>query len=263
MIGFIGCGNMANAMINGMLKNNIKSNDIWVFDTNKSKLEIMSEKGINVCSSNEIFQKSKYVFLAIKPNVYNDVLNDVKDVIKNDSVIISMAAGFKIDSIKQIIGNKKVVRIMPNTPALVGEGFTAVCFDNLIDEKEKNTVMSLLKSFSYVVETKENYINAYSAISGSGPAFAFMFIEAMADAAVLLGIPREDAYKAAQQTLLGSSKLSMLSQKHPGELKDMVCSPGGTTIEGVRTLEEKGFRSAVIECIVNTYKKNLDISNIR
>lgn len=174
-----------------------------------------------------------------------------------------MAAGYKIDIIKQIVGNKKVVRIMPNTPALVQEGLTALCFDDLINEEEKVDVKNLLNTFSCVIETKEQYINAYSALSGSGPAFVFLFIEAMADAAVLLGIPRNDAYKAAAQTVLGSAKLLESTGLHPGELKDMVCSPGGTTIEGIRTLEEKGFRSAVIECIVNTYKKNLDINNIR
>lgn len=264
MIGFIGCGNMANAMINGMIKNDIKSNDIYVYDPNTDKLDAIRKKGISICENNiDVFKKSKYVFLAIKPNVYNDVLNEVKNYISDDNIIISMAAGYKIDSIKQIIGDRKVARIMPNTPALVQEGLSALCFDNLVNENEKIEIKRLLSSFSYVIDTKENFINAYSAVSGSGPAYVFMFIEAMADAAVLLGIPRDDAYKVAQQTLLGSAKLSMTIGKHPGELKDMVCSPGGTTIEGVRTLEEKCFRSAIIECIINTYKKNLDINNIR
>lgn len=264
MIGFIGAGNMANAMIKGMINNGIKNSDIRIYDPDEKKLAYMSENGIITCKSNvEVFELSKYVFLAVKPNVYNTVLNEIKDSVRNNSVIISMAAGYEIKRIKEIVEDKKIVRIMPNTPALSGEGFTAVCFDENISADEKEMVIKLLSTFSKVNEIKESYINAYSAITGSGPAYVFMLIEAMADAAVLLGIPRADAYKAVEQTVLGSARLAMDTGKHPGELKDMVCSPGGTTIEGVRTLEENGFRSAVIECIINTYKKNVDIKYIR
>jgi pyrroline-5-carboxylate reductase len=133
----------------------------------------------------------------------------------------------------------------------------------LITSIEKNDIIDILKTFGDVQEVKEQFINAYSAITGSGPAFIFMIIEAMADAAVILGVPRKEAYKAVEYTVYGSSMLALDTNMHPGELKDMVCSPGGTTIEGVRTLEEKGLRSSIIECIINTYKKNLNILNIR
>ncbi|WDU84009.1 pyrroline-5-carboxylate reductase family protein [Caloramator sp. Dgby_cultured_2] len=138
-----------------------------------------------------------------------------------------------------------------------------VVLNENIDKVEGEYVINLLKSLGEVKIINESQINAYSAITGSGPAFAFLFIEAMADAAVLLGIPRKDAYEAAARMLIGSSKLLIETGKHPGELKDMVTSPAGTTIEGIRTLEEKGFRSAIIECVVNTYKKNLNIKDIR
>lgn len=264
MIGFIGSGNMGSAIIKGMLSNDISANSISVYDQNQAALLNMSDMGLNICSSSaQVTEKSKYIFLAVKPNVYEKVLMEINNKLTDDSVIVIMAAGFDINKVKSIVGNKKVVRIMPNTPALVCEGFTVVCFDELITNEEKSEVLRLLNTFGEVKEITENYLNAYSALSGSSPAFVFMMIEAMADAAVLMGIPRADAYKAAQYTILGSAKLAFESGKHPGELKDMVCSPGGTTIEGVRTLEEKGFRSAMIESLLNTYKKNFDLSKIR
>ncbi|TDT61537.1 pyrroline-5-carboxylate reductase [Fonticella tunisiensis] len=264
MIGFIGAGNMATAIIKGMLEDKINKENIFVYDVNGEKLQFMSKLGVNICSGlKELVTNSKYIFLSVKPNVYDSVLNEIKDIISEEKVIVTMAAGYEIARVKSIIGNKKTVRTMPNTPALVGQGFTAVCFDELIEEEEKEKVISMLKTFSHVQEIKEPFINAYSAVSGSGPAFVFMLIEAMADAAVLMGIPRAEAYRAVEATVLGSASLALKTGKHPGELKDMVCSPGGTTIEGVRTLEEKNFRGAVIECLINTYKKNLDITKIR
>lgn len=264
MIGFIGTGNMGTAIVKGMLNNNIESNSIFVSDTNEKSLNKMRDLKLEICNNNiEVAKRSKYIFLAVKPIVYEKVLNDIKNYLTNDNIIVIMAAGFDVNKAKRIIGDRKVVRIMPNTPALVGKGFTVACFDDLISKEEKLQVMELLKAFGEVKETTENYLNAYSALSGSSPAFIFMMIEAMADAAVYMGIPRVDAYKAAAWTVLGSAQLAFESNKHPAELKDMVCSPGGTTIEGLRTLEEKGFRSALIESLLNTYKKNFDLSKIR
>lgn len=264
MIGFIGVGNMAGAIINGMLGNGVDCKDIYIHNTTKTKMIPYEKKGINICSSNgEVVEKSKYVFIAVKPNVYPLILEEIKDKLSEKHIIVTMASGFSIENVKEIIGGVKVCRTMPNTPALVGAGYTAVCFDNLISDDEKEELIKLIRSFGEAEVISESYLNAYSAVSGSGPAFAFMMMEAMADAAVLLGVPRKEAYKAVELTLLGSAKLAVESGKHPGELKDMVCSPGGTTIEGVRTLEEKGFRSAMIESILNTYKKNLNLKNIR
>lgn len=264
MIGFIGSGNMGSAIIKGMLSHDINKNEIMVYSKNILKKENIKNLGIKICnSSKDVASSCKYIFLAVKPNIYDTVLTEIKDAVNADNVIVSLAAGFEISKIKSYLKEARVVRIMPNTPALVSKGLTAACFDDRISDNEKNYVIDLLKTFSEVIITDENHINSYSAVSGSGPAYAFMFIEAMADAAVMLGIPRKDAYNTAAQTLIGSAELLCKTNMHPGELKDMVCSPGGATIEGVRTLEEKGFRSAVIECIINTYKKNLDINNIR
>lgn len=264
MIGFIGVGNMASAIIKGMISNGISGKDIYLHNRTKSKLESLGGMGINKCESNcEVVKKCKYIFLAVKPNMYPDVLNEIKDCLKDEHIIITMAAGFSIEDVKKIVGNIKVCRTMPNTPALVGSGITAVCFDDLLEDTEKEKILFMIKTFGEAQVTAEGHINAYSVLTGSSPAFVFMMIEAMADAGVLLGIPRGEAYKAAEAAVLGSAKLALETGMHPGQLKDMVCSPGGTTIEGVRTLEEKGFRSAVVECMINTYKKNLDIENIR
>lgn len=264
MIGFIGAGNMGAAIINGMLSKNIDSKSLFVYEHNEKAISALKKLKINICERNvDVIQNAKYVFLAIKPDVYEEELSDINQYITKDNVIIVMAAGIDINRVKHIIGNKKVVRIMPNTPAQVGLGFTVVCFDDLVTLDEKNEVNRLLNTFGEVKEISEDYINAYSAISGSGPAYVFMMIEAMADAAVLIGIRREDAYVVVEHTIIGSAELAVQSGKHPGELKDMVCSPGGTTIEGVRTLEENAFKSSLIESIINTYKKNFDLSKIR
>ncbi|KMT23041.1 pyrroline-5-carboxylate reductase [Clostridium cylindrosporum] len=265
MIGFIGAGNMGFAIIKGMINKGISPKDICVYDKNKDALEKLNALNIDIYDTEiEVSKKSKYLFIAVKPNIYDYILNKINTSITEDTIIISIAAGYEVSRISDIIGNKKIVRTMPNTPALCGEGFTAAYFNENISESEKNQVLELLKTFGKccVVE-KEELINSYSAVSGSGPAYVSIIIEAMADAAVLLGVPRSDAYILAEQTILGTAKLALDTNQHPAILKDMVCSPGGTTIEGVRTLEEKGFRSALIECIVNTYKKNIDIKNIR
>jgi pyrroline-5-carboxylate reductase len=268
VIGFIGAGNMAKAIINGMIKNGIDYKNIYIHHINITDAEprFLYTGDINIvnCTSNlEVVDKCKYIFLAVKPDVYEDVLSEIKHNLTDDKIIITMAAGYEINMVKKIIGTHKIVRTMPNTPALVNQGFTIACFDELVSNEERKNILKMLETFGIVQIVDEDYIDAYSAISGSGPAYVFMMIEAMTDAAVLLGIPRKEAYKAVQYTIIGSAKLALESDAHPGELKDMVCSPGGTTIEGIRTLEEKGFRSSLIECIVNTYKKNLNITNIR
>lgn len=265
MIGFIGAGNMAQAIIQGMVSSGINAGSIYIHRRSLDRLSFAKEMGTNICTSNlDVARNSKYLFIAVKPNVYDQVLREISSSINDKHIIITMAAGYEIKRVKEMIGaDIKVVRTMPNTPALVKEGFTAICFDDLITEDEKTQVLNMIETFGLYQVIDESYINSYSAITGSGPAFFFMIMEAMADAAVLLGIPRADAYKAVEATMMGSAKLALQTKMHPGQLKDMVCSPGGTTIEGVRTLEEKGLRSAMIECITNTYKKNLDITKIR
>lgn len=265
MIGFIGAGNMGFAMIKGIIEKGTKPSNISVYDKNPDSLKKLRKLQVLIKDNEEeVVNTSRYIFIGVKPNIYDEVLETIKGNLKEESVIVTIAAGITLDDVEKIIGNRKVVRTMPNTPALSSEGFTAVCFNENITEEETKEVLSILSSFgkTSVIE-KEELINAYSAVSGSGPAYVSIMTEAMADAAVLLGVPRNDAYLLAKQTVFGTSKLLIDNNMEPSKLKDMVCSPGGTTIEGVRTLEERGFRSSLIECIVNTYKKNINIKDIR
>ena len=170
--------------------------------------------------------------------------------------MISIAAGQTMENIERLFGkNIKLVRSMPNTPALVLEGATGVCFNEKISDEDKKTAMDIFSSFGIAREVPESMIDAVIGVSGSSPAYVFLFIEAMADAAVAEGMPRAQAYELAAQSVLGSAKMVLETGKHPGELKDMVCSPAGTTIEAVRVLEKEGFRSAVMEAIKACVKK--------
>lgn len=263
-IGFIGAGNMANAMIGGIVKSSlVDANKVTASDLNENALEnAKKEYGINVTTdSKEVVKNSDIVVVAVKPNVYDIVLEGVKDLISDEKIIVTIAAGKTIESIENVIGkDKKVIRTMPNTPALVNEGMSAICKNKNITDEELNIVKNIFNSFGKAEVVNEYLIDAVIGASGSAPAYVFMFIEAMADAAVLAGMPRNQAYTFAAQAVMGSAKMVLETGKHPGELKDMVCSPGGTTIEAVKTLEEEGFRSAVIKAIGDCIEKSKEMS---
>ena len=263
-IGFIGSGNMAKAMIGGIVKSKlVDPSNVIASDLNELALEnVKNEYGINVTTnSKEVVKFSDIVIVAVKPNVYDVVLEGVKELIDNEKIIVTIAAGKTIESIENVIGNdKKVIRTMPNTPALVNEGMSALCKNNNITDEELNMVKEIFNSFGKAEIVSEYLIDAVIGASGSAPAYVFMFIEAMADAAVLAGMPRNQAYTFAAQAVMGSAKMVLETGKHPGELKDMVCSPGGTTIEAVKTLEAEGFRSAVIKAIGDCIEKSKEMS---
>ena len=251
-LGFIGAGNMAQAMIGGILAKGIvkKEEIIASAATQKTIDKVSKEFGVNVTLDNIEVAKADIVFLAVKPFYYQQVIDEIKSVIDEKQIIISVAAGKSVEWVENAFGGrKKIVRIMPNTPALVGEAVTAICPNENVNDEEKEIVLKLLSSFGIAQFISENIMDAVIAVSGSSPAYVFMFIEAMADAAVAEGMPRAQAYKFAAQSVLGSAKMVLETGKHPGELKDMVCSPAGTTIEAVKVLEEKGFRSSVIEAM--------------
>ncbi|MBF4675588.1 pyrroline-5-carboxylate reductase, partial [Clostridioides difficile] len=188
-------------------------------------------------------------------------LTPLKELIDANKIIVSIAAGKTIESLESFIGSdKKIVRVMPNTPALVGEGMSALCKNSNVTDEELNMIKALFESFGEAEIVSEYLMDTVTGISGSSPAYVFMFIEAMADAAVLAGMPRQQAYKFASQAVMGSAKMVLETGKHPGELKDMVCSPAGTTIEAVKVLEEEGFRAAVIKSIVACIDKSKDMS---
>lgn len=259
MLGFIGCGNMAQAMLKGILAKGLyDGSQVIVSRRNSLALEqIRTELSVETTTDNrEVAKKADILFLAVKPFQFDQVITEIRDVVKKDVLIISIAAGQTMANIERLFGKDiKLVRTMPNTPALVLAGATGMCFNSHVSDEEKGQAVELFESFGVVAVVPESMIDVVIGVSGSSPAYVFMFIEAMADAAVADGMPRAQAYELAAQTVMGSAKMVLETGKHPGELKDMVCSPGGTTIEAVRVLEEKGMRSAVIEGQMACVKK--------
>lgn len=252
-LGFIGTGNMASAIMGGIIgKNIIPAEEIIGADLFAPGRErVKAQFGINVTDSNkEVVDNAEVIILSVKPQFYEDVINQIKGDIKENQIVITIAPGKTLAWLAEKFGKDvKIVRTMPNTPAMVGEGMTAMCPNEHLAEEEVAYVKSLLESFSRVEIVAERLMDVVVSVSGSSPAYVFMMIEAMADAAVSGGMPRPQAYQFAAQAVLGSAKMVLDTGKHPGELKDMVCSPAGTTIEAVRTLEELGFRSAIIEAM--------------
>lgn len=258
-LGFIGAGNMANAIAKGILKSKALSpHEIILSDVNKDKLEkIKNELKVSTTTDNfEVVENSKYLILAVKPAHLENLLIEIKKCLKPNTVVISIVAGKSLSFLEKILGSdKKIIRTMPNTPALVGEAMIALTPNKNIEQQELESVKNLLKSVGKVEQVDEKLMNAVVGISGSSPAYVFMFIEAMADAGVLAGLPRDKAYTFAAQSVLGSVKMLLETGKHPAILKDAVCSPGGTTIEAVKVLEENGFRAAIMDAVTACVKK--------
>lgn len=252
-IGFIGLGNMAKAMISGMLeKGMVRPQElIGSAATERTVREAAERFGMETTLDNcRVAKEAEVLFLAVKPQLFPGVIAQIRDVIGAETLLVSIAAGKTIAFIEGEFGKPiRLARCMPNTPALVKEGCTGVCYNAQATPQDKELVGRLLCSFGRASEVPERLMDTVGAVSGSSPAYVFMFIEAMADAAVLGGMPRKQAYEFAAQAVLGSAKLVLETGKHPGELKDMVCSPGGTTIEGVRVLERSGMRGAVTEAL--------------
>ena len=249
-MGFIGGGNMASAMIGGIIgKGILKKEEIIVADPADHGLA--GRFGILYTTDNiRAASLSDVLVLSVKPQMYEAVIREIRGAVRDTTVLITIAPGKTIAWIAEQFGKTLPhVRVMPNTPALVGEGMTAVCPNGAVSAEQLEMVCTLLGSFSRVEQVQEHLMDAVTSVSGSSPAYVFMLIEAMADAAVADGIPRAKAYTFAAQAVLGSAKMVLETGKHPGELKDMVCSPGGTTIEAVRVLERAGFRSAVMEAM--------------
>lgn len=263
-LGFIGSGNMGSAMLGGIVKSGLaKAEDITVADLSQVALDkVKAEFGVNTSTDSKVaVSNSDVVIIALKPNIYEKAIAPLKELIDANKIIVSIAAGKTIESIENIIGSdKKVVRVMPNTPALVGEGMSALCKNANVTDEELEMIKSLFESFGKAEVVAEYLMDTVTGISGSSPAYVFMFIEAMADAAVVAGMPRPQAYTFAAQAVMGSAKMVLDTGKHPGELKDMVCSPAGTTIEAVKVLEEEGFRSAVIKSTVACIEKSKAMS---
>lgn len=252
-IGFIGLGNMASAMIGGMIGTGaFCPEEIIGSDNAQAAADKVSEKfGIRTGTDNrKTAGEADVLLFAVKPQFLPEVIAGIKDIVDDGKLVISIVAGKSIEWMEKEFGKKlRIIRCMPNTPALVGEGCTCICLKEDVTEADRTLALKIMNSFGKANVLPERLIDAFVGISGSSPAYVFMFIEAMADAAVLAGMPRKQAYEFSAQAVLGSAKMVLETGMHPGELKDMVCSPAGTTIEAVKVLEEKGFRAAVMDAV--------------
>ena len=290
--GFIGCGNMGGALAKAVCKG-VDPLDVYLSNRSREKTEALRQsiieeskalgKGeaaggccLKECPASEgsgmpfasegpvisdnlsIAGKCKFIFLGVKPQGLSALLEEIRPVLMeraDEFVLISMAAGTTIEKIKSFAGDFPVIRIMPNLPAAVGKG--VVLYDSMgVSEDDLGAFLSAMKAAGELVPVEEGKIDAASAISGCGPAFVFMFIESLADGAVKCGIPRKTALKLAMATVSGSAEYAAASESHPEELKDAVCSPGGTTIEGVLALEAGAFRATVADAVVSAYEAN-------
>ena len=257
-IGFIGMGNMGFAILQGLLKL-YRPEDLLFTDVNQERMEtVKKQSGVDFVESNaECANQSRIVVLAVKPQYYDAVLKNIKYAVKPEQIVISIAPGITIDSLVKKLGDgKRIVRALPNTTALMGEGMTGVTYERgMITEEEKQETRAFFQSFGRMEYVEERLMSAVVCASGSSPAYVYMFIEALADSAVRYGLPRDKAYEFAAQTVKGAAEMVLQTGKHPGELKDMVCSPAGTTIAGVAALEEYGFRNAVLKANEACYEK--------
>lgn len=250
-LGFIGAGNMGKAIIKGILSSGAaQKEDILAADLSDKARDAVKALGVQVTADNLQAARCNVVFLSIKPQFYQDVITSISPIVTPETCIVTIAPGWPLDKLAETFNKEvKIVRTMPNTPAMVGEGMTAVCHNQFVAPEELEYVCGLLRSFGKCAMIPERLMDAVVSVSGSSPAYVYMFIEAMADGAVREGMPRDMAYEFAAQAVLGSAKMVLETGLHPGVLKDMVCSPGGTTIEAVRVLEACGFRSAVLEAM--------------
>ena len=252
-IGFIGAGNMGGAIIKGLLSGETRSSsDVIICDPRENILQELTKTfpGIQTDTDNTKAAEASILVLAVKPQVYQAVIQGIREQIKPETIVVTIAAGLTLEKVSGWFGGKrKIVRTMPNTPALISEGMTALCPGAEVAEGELKAVQDIFNAVGKTVVLPEHLMDAYTSLAGSSPAWVFMFLESLADGAVKDGIPRALAYEIASQAVIGSAKLVAQSGKHPGVLKDEVCSPGGITIEAVATLEEAGFRSAIIRAV--------------
>ena len=260
-IGFIGLGNMGGAIIGGIIKSGLfKPEDIIGFDKSMDMAANARDKfHIGIGKNNiDVVKSCDVLVLAVKPQFAREVISEIEKSTSDKTLIISIMAGKTLKFIEDAFGSNKakIVRCMPNTPALVGEGCTALSPNGNVSQEEIELALKIFNSFGKASVVPERLMDAVVAASGSSPAFVFMFIEALADEVVEAGMPRNQAYMFVAQTVLGSAKLMLDTGRLPADLKDMVCSPGGTTIEGVRVLEEKGFRGAIMDAAKAVWEKS-------
>lgn len=260
--GFIGTGNMGGALARAACRA-VPGEQVFLSNRTPEKARLLAEElGCRVSGNGDIAEHADFIFLGVKPQMMADLLTDIAPILaarRSRFVLVSMAAGLSIADIQRMAGGGfPVIRIMPNTPASIGEGMVLYACGGTTQAEEQH-FLDALAGAGRLSPLPEKLIDAGSAVSGCGPAFVDLFIEALADGGVACGLPRASAMELAAQMVAGSARLVLESGKHPGALKDAVCSPGGTTIQGVRTLEQAGFRGAVMDAVIAAYEKTLEL----
>ncbi len=261
--GFIGCGNMCGALAASVART-VGAENVFLCDKDQEKAAALAAQlSASAVSATELVKRSDCIFLGVKPQMFAEMLSEIRGDVRARAVsplLVTMAAGLTIAAVGEMLAcSAPIVRIMPNTPVSVGEGMILYTVGTGVADDSLSALVSALGGAGRLVEIPEEKIDAASAVSGCGPAFAYLFIEALADAGVECGLARADALTFASQMLLGSARLVLESGQHPGALKDAVCSPGGTTIAGVHALEEGGFRAAAMNAVVKAYKRTLEL----
>lgn len=253
-IGFVGGGNMGEALIRGLLSASLFTKErIFVFDASPSRMEYLAgEYGINACRNiAELAASVGIVLIAVKPQVASHVLDELRSHISRKALLISIAAGIPLDLIERYMPEgTAVVRVMPNTPALVQKGASALSKGKSVTAEQMEMSLALFRAVGKAVEVEEKMMDAVTGLSGSGPGYILLVIEALIDAGVLVGLTRQTARELVVQTVLGTASMLDQTKKHPAELKDMITSPAGTTIEGLMAMERKGVRAALMEAVL-------------
>jgi len=266
LIAFIGAGAMGGALMRGLLKAKLaRPRELIGSDPEPTRLDaLVKELGILRAGSNgEAVEKAPVIILAVKPAMVDAVMAEIGPRLKGGQILISIAAGIPISRLQSYIKDDKVIlaRVMPNTPALVGAGMAGAAFAPEVPKASKQRVIQIFKAVGEVVEVEEKYMDAVTGLSGSGPAYVFLFIEALADGGVAAGLPRQVAQTLAIQTVLGAASLLKETGQHPAAAKDMVASPGGTTIAGLATLEKGAFRSSLIQAVLRATERSRELSS--
>jgi pyrroline-5-carboxylate reductase len=261
--GFVGAGKMATALIRGMILDGTPPESISASDPDpQARVTLLGETGVPTFGSNaEVIRNSDVIVLAVKPQTIAAVLAEIRPLVTSDHLVVSVAAGVTLATLAGGLGpDRRIARAMPNTPALVGEGAAAYCLGPVVAAGDEEIVAGCLEAVGRSFRVPEGMLDAVTGLSGSGPAFVYVMIEAMADGGVRAGLPREIALALAAQTVLGSAKMVQDTGQHPGYLKDQVTSPAGTTIAGLHALERGGIRAALMDAVHAAYTRSVELA---
>lgn len=259
--GFIGCGNMGGAIARALSG---KTKNILLSDRSGKGRELARELGVGYSDNASVAAECDILFLGVKPHMMKDMLQPLAEILSlRKPLLVTMAAGLSMKKIEEFAGGRlPVIRIMPNTPTAIGKGVIPYCCNDLVTDTMLHAWLWDMQPCGLLDELEERLIDGASALAGSGPAYMYVFLEALADGAVACGIPRDKAMEYAAMTMAGAAEMYLKTRDHPGKLKDAVCSPGGSTIAGIRVLEQHGFRGAAMDCVVAAWQKNKELGNV-